>query len=168
MEPPSFSNLPTDLFSLIRTQSRINECFRAGKDIILSAVAHNFLQPHLLKDASITLRCLEARRTRKVDKRSKTHAHFRALSQIITEANKNLASQPQLSMIELTPFFQYHRCVETFVPDYTSRHILKYGGPAFTTVELYRLRRGFYRHDTFQTMNYFASLMSFFDRNTVV
>lgn len=148
-----------DLLSLILTTTQVYESFRAAKETILSAVAHNSLGSHIFTDALITLRCSKVRRTGEVGRICESSVLVRSIYYIIVEANDNFHPPPQLPLTELVPFFQYQRVIESFVQDYASRHIVKYGGPLLTSIELYRLRRAFYRYDTFQTTSRFASEM---------
>ncbi len=182
MESPALSNLPTelicailssassadDLLSLVLTSTRVYESFRAAEEKILSSVAHNSLVPHIFSDALITLWCIKVRRSGELGKISTSSIHVRSLYRIIVQTNDDFPPPPQLSLAELIPFFQYQRVIEGFVSDYASCHIVKYGGPPLTSIELYRLRRAFYRYDTFQTTNCFASRMRKADLGTVV
>jgi hypothetical protein len=173
MEPHSLSNLPTelicsilssasssdDLLSLILTHSRINECFREAKEGIISAVAHNALESHILADALISFRCINMRRSLGSSSNRNADNHIRTLHRIIGEVNDSFSQSIQLALSESISFLQFQRTVESFIQDYASRHIKKYGGPSLSPVELYRLRRAFYRYDTLQTTNHYTSGM---------
>jgi hypothetical protein len=104
-------------------------------------VAHNSLEPEILADALITLQSLNIRRAVKIGGNRDSSVHIRSLYNIIVEANDNLTPLPQLQLTNLMTFFCYQRVVDSFVKDYTSHHIVKYGGPPLSPTELYQLRR---------------------------
>lgn len=179
MEPPSLSTLPTelicailssvasagDLLSVILTSRRFYESFKTKRESILSAVAHHSLNSHILADALITVRYLKKRSE---DSLFTERCHPTPLDQnILMDRNESPISL-RLPLTELVFFFQYQRVVEDFVQDYASRQLMKYGGPPLTTTELYRLRRAFYRYDTFQTTNLLTMDMRGSERDTVV
>jgi hypothetical protein len=182
MQPPSLLILPTelisailssvssadDLFAFLRASIRMYESFTGAKEKILSAVAHNSLDPRRLPDALIALRCLRERRNTKGSRNEKPTIQIRSLSYTIAEANNTIPPPPQLPLIDLISLFKYQRVVEDFVQDYASRHVVKYGGPSLSSLELYRLRRAFYKYDTFQSSNNLANKMARSDCNRLV
>jgi hypothetical protein len=179
MEPHSLSTLPTelicailssvasadDLLSVILTSRRIYDSFKTKRESILSAVAYHSLNAHILADALITVRYLRKRSELSV---FTTRRYPTSLDQTILKDRNESPASLQLPLMELVLFFQYQRVVEHFVKDYASRHLMKYGGPPLTTTELYRLRRAFYRYDTFQTTNLLTMYMRESERDMVV
>lgn len=180
MEPALLSALPAelicailsslasadDLLSMMLASKQIYESFKTKRKSILSAVAQNLLGAHILADALITVRYLKKRSE---DSVFTTRRHPTPLDQnILKGRNDSSTSLRLLPLTEWILFFQYQRMVEDFVHDYASRQLVKYGGPPLTTTELYRLRRAFYRYDTFQTANLLTMDMRGSERNMVV
>jgi hypothetical protein len=158
---------PRDLYAFITTSSLMYDVFRSNQEAILSSVALNSLGSHILSDTLITLRSIGRRdialplrtlnmkvtapKGEALDPYNCTHSllHYIEGEKFQTDTEK----AHRLKLPESIALFQFHHAVESLVQDYAFRHISKYGGPSLSPTELHRIRRAFYRYETFQTTN---------------